>query len=248
MLEPQDWRELRTDGLTEKTVFHWRKSDYRGREDCVSSTSDCRYMEYRIVSRKGIPLLRDALALPPRIVRRAPCHQIVDLDPDVTKLPIPKCWPKDGGRYITLPLVVTRDPVSREHNMGMYRGQVHSEKEIGLHWQIHKHGADHASMHPNGMMPVAICIGGPPELIFSAISPLPDNLEEYMFAGFLGRKRLKLTRARTQDLLVPAEADIVIEGWTDPNETKIEGPFGDHYGFYSLPGNYPRWECQCIPQ
>ena len=188
---------------------------------------------------KGIPLLRDALALPPRIVRRAPCHQIVDLDPDVTKLPIPKCWPKDGGRYITLPLVVTRDPVSREHNMGMYRGQVHSEKEIGLHWQIHKHGADHASMHPNEMMPVAICIGGPPELIFSAISPLPDNLEEYMFAGFLGRKRLKLTRARTQDLLVPAEADIVIEGWTDPNETKIEGPFGDHYGFYSLPGNYP---------
>ena len=83
-------------------------------------------------------------------------------------------------------------------------------------------------------MPVAICIGGPPELIFSAIAPLPDNLEEYMFAGFLGRKRLKLARARTQDLLIPAEADVVIEGWTDPNEVKLEGPFGDHYGFYSL--------------
>ena len=188
---------------------------------------------------KGIPLLRDALALPPRVVRRAACHQIIDLDPDVTKLPIPKCWPMDGGRYITLPLVVTRDPISREHNMGMYRGQVHSEREIGLHWQIHKHGADHASLHPEGRMPVAICIGGPPELIFSAIAPLPDNLEEYMFAGFLGRKRLKLARARTQDLLIPAEADVVIEGWTDPNEVKLEGPFGDHYGFYSLPGNYP---------
>ncbi|MEC7431191.1 MAG: UbiD family decarboxylase domain-containing protein, partial [Candidatus Thermoplasmatota archaeon] len=109
---------------------------------------------------KGIPLLRDALALPPRVVRRAACHQIIDLDPDVTKLPIPKCWPMDGGRYITLPLVVTRDPISREHNMGMYRGQVHSEREIGLHWQIHKHGADHASLHPEGRMPVAICIGG----------------------------------------------------------------------------------------
>lgn len=188
---------------------------------------------------KGIPLLRDALALPPMVVRRAASQQIVDLEPDVTRLPIPKCWPMDGGRYITLPLVITRDPKTQEHNMGMYRGQVHGPREIGLHWQVHKHGADHAAGHPDGKMPVAICIGGPPELIFSAIAPLPDNLDEYMFAGFLGRKRLRITKAKTQNLLIPAEADIVIEGWTDPNETKIEGPFGDHYGFYSLPGNYP---------
>ena len=107
---------------------------------------------------------------------------------DLTRLPIPKTWPMDGGHYITLPLVVTKNPETEEHNLGMYRGQVHGKKELGLHWQIHKHGADHASSYEDGKMLVAVCIGGPPELIFSAISPLPDNLEEYMFAGFLGTK------------------------------------------------------------
>ena len=121
----------------------------------------------------------------------------------------------------------------------MYRGQVHGPIEVGLHWQIHKHGADHAAAYENGRMPVAICIGGPPELIFSAVAPLPDNLEEYMFAGFLGRRRLRIAKALTQDLMVPADADIVIEGYVEPGETKQEGPFGDHFGFYSLTGQYP---------
>ena len=142
----------------------------------------------------------------------------------------------DGGHFVTLPLVVTKDS-SGEHNLGMYRAQVHNETELGLHWQIHKHAADHAA---NGeRMPVAVCIGGPPELIFSAISPLPDNLSEYQFAGILGQKSLPITKALTQDLWVPAEADIIIEGYCDPTETKLEGPFGDHYGFYSLTGQYP---------
>jgi len=187
---------------------------------------------------KGLGLLRDAMSLPPKRIRKGKCQRI-SLPLDVTKLPIPKTWPEDGGRYITLPLVVTKDAISGEHNLGMYRGQVFGPKEVGLHWQIHKHGADHAAEYPDGKMPVAICIGGPPELIFSAIAPLPDNLEEYMFAGFLGRRRLRLTKAKTQDLLIPAEADIVIEGWCDPSETRREGPFGDHFGFYSLPGEYP---------
>lgn len=186
----------------------------------------------------GIPLLRDALSLPPKRKRKGACQRL-RLDTDVTKLPIPKTWPLDGGRFITLPLVVTKDANTGEHNLGMYRGQIFSETEIGLHWQIHKHGADHAALWPEGKMPVAICLGGPPELIFSAIAPLPDNLEEYMFAGFLGKKRLKLTKALTQDLLIPAEADIVIEGWCDVNQTRTEGPFGDHFGFYSLTGQYP---------
>ena len=122
----------------------------------------------------------------------------------------------------------------------MYRAQVFSEKEIGLHWQIHKHGADHAAATgDNQKMPVAICMGGPPELIFSAIAPLPDNLSEYQFAGILGRRSLRITKALTQDLMVPAEADIVIEGYCIPGETRLEGPFGDHFGFYSLTGQYP---------
>lgn len=224
---------------------------------------------------KAIPLLKDAMSLPPKKVRRAACQQIIIKDPDVTKLPIPKTWPLDGGQFITLPLVVTKDSQSGEHNLGMYRSQIFSPKKIGLHWQIHKHAADHAAEHtsdtantantakhtaehtaehadfhekdekkssrsnPAGTMPVAICIGGPPELIFSAITPLPDNLEEYMFAGFLAKRRLRITKAKTQDLWIPAEVDIVIEGYCDPNERQNEGPFGDHFGHYSLEGDYP---------
>ena len=111
----------------------------------------------------GLPLARDAISMPPKKVRKGSCQR-VRMETDVTKLPIPKTWPMDGGRYITLPLVVTKDPKTQEHNLGMYRGQVFGPKEVGLHWQIHKHGADHAAAWPDGKMPVAICIGGPPEL------------------------------------------------------------------------------------
>ena len=188
---------------------------------------------------KALPLVRDALAMPPRKKWRGNCQR-VRLDADLTKLPIPKTWPMDGGHFVTLPLVVTKDPKSGEHNLGMYRAQVFSPKEIGLHWQIHKHGADHAAATgENQKMPVAICMGGPPELIFSAIAPLPDNLSEYQFAGILGSRSLRITKAQTQDLMVPAEADIVIEGYCIPGETRLEGPFGDHFGFYSLTGQYP---------
>ena len=188
---------------------------------------------------KALPLVRDALAMPPRKKWRGNCQR-VRLDTDLTKLPIPKTWPMDGGHFVTLPLVVTKDPTSGEHNLGMYRAQVFGPKEIGLHWQIHKHGADHAAATgENQKMPVAICMGGPPELIFSAIAPLPDNLSEYQFAGILGSRSLRITKALTQDLMVPAEADIVIEGYCIPGETRLEGPFGDHFGFYSLTGQYP---------
>lgn len=187
---------------------------------------------------KGLPLLKDAISLAPKKVRRGACQRVRMENPDATKLPIPKTWPGDGGRFITLPLVVTKNPENEEHNLGMYRGQVFGPKEIGLHWQLHKHGAEHAA-NSDGKMPVAICIGGPPELIFSAISPLPDNLEEYMFAGFLARRRLRITKALTQNIWVPAEADIVIEGYTIPGETRQEGPFGDHFGHYSLEGQFP---------
>ena len=227
---------------------------------------------------RGLPLAKSAFSMPPKKVRRAKCQQIIEKNnPDVTKLPIPKTWPLDGGNFITLPLVVTKDPGSGDYNLGMYRAQIFGPREIALHWQIHKHGAAHADAHaatqvsstpstnahatthspsihaatkknPTAAatsgagvdrMPVAICIGGPPELVFSAIAPLPDNLEEYMFAGFLGRRRLRITKAVTQDLYVPAEADIVIEGYVKLGETRKEGPFGDHFGFYSLTGDYP---------
>jgi len=123
--------------------------------------------------------------------------------------------------------------------MGMYRSQVFGPKELGLHWQAHKHGADHAAESEDTKMPIAICLGGPPEIIFSAISPLPDNLSEYEFAGLLGKKRLKIVKCKTNDLFVPAECDFVIEGYMIPGETRLEGPFGDHFGHYSLADHYP---------
>ena len=131
---------------------------------------------------KAWPLAKKALSLPPKKVRKGACQQVRMAEPDVTKLPIPTTWPMDAGPFITLPLVVTKDPTSGEYNLGMYRGQVYGPKEVGLHWQMHKHGAEHADAN-DGRMPVAICLGGSPEAMFSAISPLPDNLEEYMFAG-----------------------------------------------------------------
>ena len=188
---------------------------------------------------KGIPLALRGLSMAPKKVRKGACQQVRMVDPDLTKLPIPTTWPHDGGPFITLPLVVTRDPKSGSHNLGMYRGQIFGPKEVGLHWQSHKHAADHASNQEDDRMPVAICIGGPPELIFSAIAPLPDNLSEYEFAGLLGTKRLRLTKCLTNDLLVPAESDFVIEGYTIPGEKRVEGPFGDHFGYYSLEDDFP---------
>jgi 3-polyprenyl-4-hydroxybenzoate decarboxylase len=146
----------------------------------------------------------------------------------------------DGGPFITLPLVVTKDPKTGQHNMGMYRGQIFGEKEIGLHWQAHKHAADHADeIGKENRMPVAICLGGPPPVMFSAISPLPDNLSEYEFAGLLNGRRLRITKCLTNDLWVPSEVDFVIEGYTIPGETRTEGPFGDHFGYYCLEEEYP---------
>ena len=187
---------------------------------------------------KGIGLALDGMSMAPRKTSRGGWQQVVMEELDVTVLPIPKTWPEDGGRFMTLPLVVTADPSSGEHNMGMYRSQVFGPREVGLHWQAHKHGADHADA-TTGRMPVAICLGGPPELTFSAIAPLPDNLTEYEFAGLLSGRRLPIVKCKTNDLWVPADCDIVIEGYTIPGETRMEGPFGDHFGYYSLAEPYP---------
>ena len=188
----------------------------------------------------GLELALQGMSMAPKKVRKGACQAVVMKDPDMTKLPIPTTWPMDGGPFITLPLVVTKDPKTGQHNMGMYRGQIFGEKEIGLHWQAHKHGADHADdVGKENRMPVAICLGGPPPVMFSAISPLPDNLSEYEFAGLLNKRRLRITKCLTNDLWVPAEVDFVIEGYTIPGETRTEGPFGDHFGYYCLEEEYP---------
>lgn len=181
---------------------------------------------------------------------RGDCQQVVMTDPDITKLPVIKCWPKDGGPFVTLPVIHTKDPNTNVRNVGMYRMQVFGPTLTGMHWHKHKVSARHFSEYKklNRRMPVAVALGGDPVYAYSATAPLPDNVDEYMLAGFLRKKKVELVRCITQpEIEVPADADFVIEGYVDPHEEKIwEGPFGDHTGYYSLPDWYPRFHITAI--
>jgi 4-hydroxy-3-polyprenylbenzoate decarboxylase len=162
--------------------------------------------------------------------------------PTLLNLPILKCWPHDGGRFVTLPCVVTKDPDTGERNIGMYRVQIYDDRTTGMHWQLQKVGARHGRRYyeTGTRMPVAIFLGGDPMFPFAATAPLPDGLDEFLLAGYLRRKSVELVKCETNDLEVPANADFVIEGYVDPKEPlRDEGPFGDHTGFYTLPEPYP---------
>jgi 4-hydroxy-3-polyprenylbenzoate decarboxylase len=180
----------------------------------------------------------------PRHVSDGPCQEVVETRaPSLAALPALTCWPEDGGRYITLPGVFTRDPRTGGRNVGMYRLQVFDDRTLGMHWQIHKGGAEHhriaEAAAPAGAMPVAIALGGDPAMIYAASAPLPPGVDEVVFAGWLRGSPIDLVRCRTLDLEVPANAEIVLEGYVDPAERRLEGPFGDHTGYYSLAREYP---------
>jgi 4-hydroxy-3-polyprenylbenzoate decarboxylase len=165
------------------------------------------------------------------------------------RLPIQKCWPLDGGRFITLPCVVTKDPDTGERNVGMYRMQVYDSQSTGMHWQLQKVGARHGRRYyeTGTRMPVAVFLGGDPVFTFAATAPLPDGLDEFLLAGYLRKKSVELVKCETNDLEVPANADFVIEGYVDPKEPlREEGPFGDHTGYYSLPDFYPVFHITAI--
>ena len=164
-------------------------------------------------------------------------------------LPILQCWPLDGGRFITLPCVVTQDPDTGERNVGMYRIQIYDDRTTGMHWQLQKVGARHGRRYyENGTrMPVSIFLGGDPVFTFAATAPLPDGLDEFLLAGYLRKKSVELVKCETNDLEVPANADFVIEGYVDPTEPlREEGPFGDHTGYYTLPEPYPVFHITAI--
>jgi 4-hydroxy-3-polyprenylbenzoate decarboxylase len=187
--------------------------------------------------------------IPKSISSKGACQEIIIKDPDLSIFPILKCWPYDGGRFVTLPIVHTVDPVTGIRNVGMYRMQVFDKNTTGMHWHRHKVGARHFNEYKKQgrLMPVAVALGGDPVYTYSATAPLPDNFDEYLFAGFLRKKKVELVKCITQDIEVPADADIVIEGYVDPNEKLvIEGPFGDHTGFYSLADFYPKFHITCI--
>ncbi|HUZ59637.1 MAG TPA: menaquinone biosynthesis decarboxylase [Hanamia sp.] len=200
---------------------------------------------------KMLPKLGQFASWMPKIIGgRGECQQVIMQDPDITKLPVITCWPKDGGPFVTLPIIHTKDPVNHSRNVGMYRMQIFGPQLTGMHWHKHKVSAKHFNEYKklNKRMPIAVALGGDPVYAYAATAPLPENVDEYMLAGFLRKKRVELVKCISQsDVEVPSDADFIIEGYVDPNDELIwEGPFGDHTGYYSLPDWYPRFHITAI--
>lgn len=192
---------------------------------------------------KLLPKLKRLADLFPKIVNKAPCQEVVLTGDqvDLTRLPILTCWPGDGGPFITLPLVTTRHPQTGGRNLGMYRLQVFGPNETGMHWHTHKGGAQHFRVAESAgrRLEAAVAIGPDPAVTYAATAPLPEDLDEYLLAGYLRKKPVELVKCRTVDLEVPANAQIVLEGYVEPGERRTEGPFGDHTGYYSPADDYP---------
>jgi 4-hydroxy-3-polyprenylbenzoate decarboxylase len=198
-----------------------------------------------------LPKLGQFASWMPKVKKgRGACQEVIMEEPDLGKLPIIQCWPKDGGPFVTLPVIHTKDLLTGIRNVGMYRMQVFGPTLTGMHWHKHKVSAKHFSEYKKRgqRMPVAVILGGDPAYAYSATAPLPENVDEYMLAGFLRKKKVELVRCITQpELEVPSDVDFVIEGYIDPEEELIwEGPFGDHTGYYSLPDWYPRFHVTAI--
>jgi 4-hydroxy-3-polyprenylbenzoate decarboxylase len=198
---------------------------------------------------KMLPQVAELTSFAPKYVKSGPCKEVILKEGfSLDDFPILKCWPQDGGRFITLPLVFTKNPKTGKQNVGMYRMQVYDGKTTGMHWHIHKHGArDYAdAIGKSDRIEVTVAIGADPALVYSATAPLPDNIDEMMFAGFLRKKNVELVKCETVDLFVPAHAEIILEGYVDSKERRTEGPFGDHTGYYSLADEFPVFHLTCI--
>ena len=198
---------------------------------------------------KALPKLKKLADFIPKYVKGGPCKEVVVKEnPSLDIFPVLKTWPLDGGRFITLPMVFTKDPETGERNCGMYRMQVFDSNTTGMHWHLHKDGARHyrkaAAMGVR--LPVAVAIGSDPATLYSSTAPLPEGVDEMLLAGFLRGSPVDLTKCETSDLEVPANAEIVLEGYCDPGEQRLEGPFGDHTGYYSLADMYPVFHVTCI--
>lgn len=196
-----------------------------------------------------IPTAKRAINFP-KYVKKAPCQEVVITDnPSLDKFPILKCWPQDGGPFITLPLVFTRNPKTGKRNVGMYRLQKYDSQTTGMHWHMHKDGAsnyrDNKEMGVN-KIEVAVAIGTDPVITYAATAPLPRDIDEMVFAGFLRKKSVEMVKCKTVDVEVPACSEIVLEGYVNIGEMRREGPFGDHTGYYSLADDYPVFHITCI--
>lgn len=200
---------------------------------------------------KMLPILAEVGAFFPKIVKDGPCKEVIRKDSfSLKELPVLHCWPQDGGPFITLPMVFSKNPETGKRNCGMYRMQVYDDRTTGMHWQTHKQGAEHYRRllreGKSKRMEVAVAIGCDPASMYSAILPLPPDLDEMMIAGFLRSKPVEMVKCETNDVEVPANAEIVLEGYVELGELRTEGPFGDHTGFYSLEDEYPVFHVECI--
>ncbi len=199
---------------------------------------------------KLIPSLSGLMvSIPKKRKGKGECQSVIVKNPDLSLLPVLKCWPHDGGPFITLPVVHTKSPVSGEVNAGMYRMQIFDGQTTGMHWHRHKTGANHYNEYKKlgKKMPLVVTLGGDPVYTYSATAPMPEGMDEYMLAGYLRKKRVRMVKALTQDLWIPEDVDIVLEGYVDPSEELAwEGPFGDHTGFYSLADWYPKFHLTAI--
>ena len=199
---------------------------------------------------KLLPKLHLLNKITPKTVKSAPCQEVVRTEGDLlSELPIIQCWPGDAAKYITLPMVITKDPKTGIRNVGTYRMQVYDARTTGMHWQIHKDGTTHQRLfQEKGIkrMEVAVALGADPATIFSAVCPLPYGIDEFVFSGFLRGEAVELVKAKTVDLEVPAQSEIVLEGYVDIEERRREGPFGDHTGYYSLAKDFPIFHVQCL--
>ena len=202
---------------------------------------------------KMLPKLAEVGAFFPKTVKTGPVKEVIERENiSLGRIPIMKCWPQDGGRFITFPLVITRSPKSGKRNVGCYRMQVFDERTTAMHWQIHKGGAEHFRwLNREGKtrrMDVAVALGSDPATMLAGILPLPEDLDEFLFAGFLRQQPVELVKCETVDLEVPANAEIVLEGFVDLGDIRTEGPFGDHTGYYSLEDKFPAFHVRCITQ
>lgn len=198
-----------------------------------------------------LPTLAKVAGFAPKVISSGACQEVIYKgdDVDLTTLPILHCWPDDANSFITFPGVITRDPETGLRNVGMYRMQLVDKKTTGMHWQSHKTGSRHykAAKEKGEKIPVSIYLGGDPALIFAGACPLPDGIDEMLYAGFLRGQSVKMVKCITNDLEVPADADFILEGYVDPSEAMfMEGPFGDHTGYYSMADMFPKFHCTAI--
>lgn len=197
---------------------------------------------------KALPKLARLADFLPKYVKGGPCKEVILREPDLGLIPVLKTWPQDGGPFITLPMVFTKDPDTGARNCGMYRMQVFDARTTGMHWHVHKDGASHyrKAEAQGRRLPVAVAIGSDPAVMYSASAPLPPDVDEMLFSGFLRKSPVEMVKCETVDIEVPANSEIVLEGYVEPGERRIEGPFGDHTGYYSLSDLFPVFHLTCM--